>query len=154
MSGGVCVCVRERERERERERSNNASLNYASFLLHRSTVSFFRSSCLKAHLGNSLSMWRSYSDECTTTWKQSRVSWCSAELVEVLVLEGGVPVPGALVILLDSSFFKKIFSCAMSVLLFYFFAQAFSSCCEQALFFAVVPGLPIVVASLVAEHGL
>ena len=69
-------------------------------------------------------------------------------------MEGGVPVPGALVILLDSSFFKKNFSCAVSVLLFYFFARAFSSCCEWALFFAVVPGLPIVVASLVAEHRL
>ena len=33
-------------------------------------------------------------------------------------------------------------------------AQAFSSCGEQGLLFVVVCGLLIVVASLVAEHGL
>ena len=33
-------------------------------------------------------------------------------------------------------------------------AQAFSSCGEQGLFFVAVRGLLIVVASLVAEHGL
>ena len=32
--------------------------------------------------------------------------------------------------------------------------QAFSSCCEQGLLFVVVHGLLIVLASLVAEHGL
>ena len=32
--------------------------------------------------------------------------------------------------------------------------RAFSSCCEQGLFFVVVRGLLIEVASLVAEHGL
>ena len=34
------------------------------------------------------------------------------------------------------------------------FARAFSSCGEQGLLFVVVHGLLIVVASLVAEHGL
>ena len=74
--------------------------------------------------------------------------------MEVLVLEGGAPVPGALVILLDSSFFKKIFGCAVSLLLFYFFAQTFSSRCERALLFAVVPGFLSAVASLVAAPRL
>ena len=32
--------------------------------------------------------------------------------------------------------------------------RAFSSCGEQGLLFVVVRGLPIAVASLVAEHGL
>jgi len=74
--------------------------------------------------------------------------------LEVLVLEGGAPVPGALVILLDSSFLKNIFGCAVSLLFFYFFARTFSSCCERALLFAVVPGLLIAVASLVAAPRL
>ena len=33
-------------------------------------------------------------------------------------------------------------------------ARAFSSCGEQGLLFVAVRGLPIAVASLVAEHGL
>ena len=33
-------------------------------------------------------------------------------------------------------------------------ARAFSSCSERGLLFVVVRGLPTVVASLVAEHGL
>ena len=54
-----------------------------------------------------------------------------------------------------------ISSCITSLLLFFLAvlglrccAQAFSSCGEQGLFFIVVRGLLIVVASLVAEHGL
>ena len=59
----------------------------------------------------------------------------------------------------------KLFSLSvfLKIILFYLFlaalglrccAQAFSSCGEQGLLFVAVRGLLIVVASLVAEHGL
>ena len=41
-------------------------------------------------------------------------------MVEALVLEGGVPVPGALAVLLDSSLSEQIVSRAVSLLLFCF----------------------------------
>ena len=56
-----------------------------------------------------------------------------------------------------NEFFKKInlfFYLFLAVLGLPCCAQAFSSCREWGLFFVAVRGLLIVVASLVAEHGL
>ena len=52
-------------------------------------------------------------------------------------------------------FFINLFICFYFWLHWVFLAvQAFSSCSEQGLLFVAVRGLLIVVASLVAEHGL
>ena len=51
-------------------------------------------------------------------------------------------------------FFNKFIYLFLAALGLHCCVQAFSSCSEQGLLFVVVRGLLIVVASLVAEHGL
>ena len=50
--------------------------------------------------------------------------------------------------------FNKFICLFLAVLSLHCCAQAFSNCGEQGLLFVAVRGLLIVVASLVAEHGL
>ena len=52
------------------------------------------------------------------------------------------------------SFFKKLINLFLAALGLCCCVWAFSSCGERGLLFAAVRGLLIVVASLVAEHGL
>ena len=52
------------------------------------------------------------------------------------------------------SFFKILFILFLAALGLRCCARAFSSCGEQGLLFVAVSGLLLVVASLVAEHGL